>query len=217
MRKITALFTKCLLLPAVLACTFMFSACQGDLTDEDMKLELLKNKSALGLDLLADEDDAASSQKKELIGTWLEITPEASGFYYIGGFIFTNDCIYSLDEFYDSHGNAENDRNIPIGKIGEDGPTNAQLQILVNAVKAEPQEVVSWSVSGNIITVTGEEVDDKGGTYEVYTETARTKYILNGNILTLFAEADPDDEGEFDKDGDGWEDEAAWILTKYPF
>lgn len=212
MRKKTALFTKCLLLPAVLACTFMFSACQGDLTDEDMKLELLKNKSALGLDLLADEDDAESSQKKELIGTWLETDAEGNFRLAPYGFTFKADGTYYV---YDHDTREPWFWKLWTGKAKNEGELTADDLPQIIATSQQNGSWGTWTAAGNILTLTSVEVDDKGGTYNTYIDTERYKYILSGNTLTIFYEADEDDDGEHDKDGDGWEDEAEYILTKY--
>lgn len=211
MRKITALFTKCLLLPAVLACTFMFSACQGDLTDEDMKLELLKNKSALGLDLLADEDEG-SNVNQALVGTWLETDAEGNFQLEPYGFTFNADGTYYV---YDNDIREPWFWELWTGKAKNEGELTADDLPQIIATSQQHGSWGTWTAAGNILTLTSVEVDDKGGTYNTYIDTERYKYILSGNTLTIFYEADEDDNGEYDKDGDGWEDEAEYILTKY--
>ncbi|MBR3442523.1 MAG: hypothetical protein IKG96_02565 [Bacteroidaceae bacterium] len=192
----------------------MFSACQGDLTDEDMKLELLKNKSALGLDLLTDEDDAASSQKNELIGTWLATDKEGNFRLTLDGITFNADGTYYV---YDHDTTEPWFWELWTGKAKNEGELTADdlPQIIATSQQHRPGGSGTWSATGNILTCTSVEVDDKGGTYKTYIDTERYKYILSGNTLTVIREADEDDDGEYDKDGDGWEDEAEYILTKY--
>ncbi|MCR4612533.1 MAG: hypothetical protein K5778_00880 [Bacteroidaceae bacterium] len=217
MRKITDLCTKSLVSAAVLLCAFLFAGCEGPLSNEELGLSLLNSKSSSGLGLLEDKEEGSgtSSQAKALVGTWLEVV-KSSGYdeeWYIGGFIFNDDgTYYSLDEGYDSKGNAPGDRNIPIGPIADSGPTDAQLQILVSAVKAEPT-LDTWSVSGNVITATDTWVAKSG---EVEKNTDRGMYVLNGNTLMIYPEAEDSPYG-VDENGDGWEDEPEWILTKYNF
>lgn len=214
MRKTTELCTKSLLSVAVLLCAFLFVGCEGPLSDEELGMSLLSGKSNSGLSLLDDEDDSGtSSQSKALVGTWLEFSK--GSYWYIGGVIFQADgTCHWIDEAYNSDGNNYGDRNIPIGPITESGPTDVQLQILVSTIKAEP-ESDTWSASGNIITFTETWVDYY--TNEVETDIYRIKYVLSGNTLMLYDEAEPDDDRLYDADGDGWEDEPEWILTKYNF
>ncbi|MDO4995096.1 MAG: hypothetical protein Q4E32_08870 [Bacteroidales bacterium] len=214
MRKITDLCTKSLVSAAVLLCAFLFAGCEGPLSNEELGLSLLNSKSSSGLGLLEDkeEESGTSSQAKALVGTWLEVT-SSGHHWYIGGFIFNDDGTYdSLDEGYDSNGNAPGHRNIPIGPIADSGPTDAQLQILVSAVKSEPT-LDTWSVSGNVITATDTWVAKSG---EVEKNTDRWMYVLNGNTLMIYYEAEDPLYG-VDENGDGWEDEPEWILTKYNF
>lgn len=215
MRKITDLCTKSLVSAAVLLCAFLFAGCEGPLSNEELGLSLLNGKSDSGLSLLEDKEEGSgtSSQAKALVGTWLEVTSSSHGEWYIGGFIFNDDgTYYALDEGYDSDGKAPSDRNIPIGPITDSGPTDGQLQILISAVKAEPT-LNTWSVSGNVITATDTWVAKSG---EVEKNTDRGMYVLNGNTLMIYPEAEDSPYG-VDENGDGWEDEPEWILTKYNF
>lgn len=214
MRQITDYCTKSLL-PLALVCSFLFAGCQGPLTDEELKMALLNSgDKGVGMTLLNEEEEGVSSEAKALVGTWLEMAPVGYGSWYIGGWIFNADgTIRVLDELYDDKGNNSHDRNIPIGPIADSGPTDAQLQILVNAVKAEPT-LDTWSVSGNIITLT-EPRTSKSDDFEIDIDT--WKYVLNGSTLMLYCEYDGDRYGATDADGDGYEDEPEWILTKYNF
>ena len=220
MRKITDFSTKCLLVPAALFCMSFLISCQGTLGDEDLELKLLQAAEKNGISLIEDDDDNGSgtNSASALVGTWLDVDFDhlhTPGSGYIGGFIFMVDgTVHCLDEAYRPDGTAPGHRNIAIGKIGEEGPTNEQLQILVNTVKAEPADE-TWTVSGNIITLTEKWVDPKSAEVEI--DIDRMKYVLSGNTLMLYSEYDEDDGHSQDEDGDGWEDEPEWILTKYNF
>lgn len=159
MRKLTALFTKSLLLPAALACAFILAGCQGALTDEELKMSLLQEKSGTGLDLLADEDDASNSSSA-LVGTWLMIEESSHGIL-VEGFIFYADG--TGQEIDESH---------YTGDIAD----------LVADIKEEYFEFgpdFTWTVSGNILRMTEPDYGD-GKRFD-----SSRRFTVSGSTLQL--------------------------------
>jgi len=156
MRKLTALFTKSLLLPAALACAFILAGCQGALTDEELKLSLLQDKSGTGLDLLADEDDASNSNSA-LVGTWLMIEENGHGSWVEGHIFYADGTGTDIDE-----------------SIG-DGKSIADI---VAAAKSDSPSF-TWTVSGNILRMTEPDYGD-GKRYDV-----SYRFTVSGSTLQL--------------------------------
>lgn len=214
MRQITEYCTKSLL-PLALVCSFLFAGCQGSLTDDELKMALLNSgDKGVGMTLLSDEEEeGVNSEEKALIGTWLDVYSFKDDWYwYVGGFVFSNDGLYEIDEELNGRGEWYGiGKGTSLGPIDASGPSTDQLRTIINAAKAEGPDA-TWSVRGNIITATESWVSKSG---EVEIEIWTWKYVLNGNTLMLYEEFVDEYHHADDADGDGYADEPDWILTKY--
>ena len=124
-----------------------------------------------------------------LVGTWLEIGVEYADVHYVEGQTFNADgTYYDYDDLIE-------DTSI------------AGIKAFIAKCQAEGLFGI-WYVDANTLHMT--EFDFETGKEKSYSVVY--KYVISGNTLLLYHEYDKHGQ---DADGDGWEDEPTFIMSKY--